>query len=310
MATVSTGEWVLVVAHCWPIGSPPGGNHQDSGIYNTTGTRLINVTDCVMKEGTDKLGHRSFMFYSSVPGEKQQWYLPRVDVCDGTEPSLQDLLDGFGSGAIKDPISGSSYFMQNCATPVADNPPRMPFDGIDDRLHFPTTHSYTEDSTIEVVFNVDTLPTDRYFVAGYRHTPGYGQPPIGSIYIQSGTIRASVITTSQTYRTVIGPVVQAGQVYCVHLVKDTTNGILSLYVNGSLASSISFDAATYAQWPTTGVYIGQNVIDIGKASNETQSWDISYLKGSIFLFRLYGGVISETDIRKNFESIRTRYLNK
>ena len=92
-------EWVLSVGHAWPAGSGAGAFHSDSGIWNLSGERIYlgGDTDCIWEHGTEKITHRSYQYYSSTPTEVHQWAMPRVDIVDGTEPSIQDLIAGAGA---------------------------------------------------------------------------------------------------------------------------------------------------------------------------------------------------------------------
>lgn len=85
--------WYLLVGHVWPAGSGTGADHPDSGIYNTAGTKVANVSrDFVWRDTNTQSIHRSYLYYSTDTATNQQFYQPRVDVCDGSEPSLAELL--------------------------------------------------------------------------------------------------------------------------------------------------------------------------------------------------------------------------
>ena len=91
-------EWVLLVAHAWPSGSGTGADHVDSGRYTVTDGRVANIyRDYVIPVGRTSLTHRAYLYYSTDVSTIQQFLYPRVDVLDGTEPSVQALLGGFDS---------------------------------------------------------------------------------------------------------------------------------------------------------------------------------------------------------------------
>lgn len=91
-------DWILVVGHVWPVGSGIGALHPDSGIYNVQQGRIGDISlDFVFNTGATSVAHRSYLYYSSDPNTRQQWVYPRIDVCDGTEPSIAELLGGYDS---------------------------------------------------------------------------------------------------------------------------------------------------------------------------------------------------------------------
>ncbi|QDP60428.1 MAG: putative concanavalin A-like lectin/glucanases superfamily protein [Prokaryotic dsDNA virus sp.] len=92
------GEWILFVGHVWPEGSGFGAFHPDSGIYSVSGGRLGDIQrDFVWVPEVTNALHRTYLYYSTDTSTRQQWCYPRVDVLDGTEPSIEALLAGFDS---------------------------------------------------------------------------------------------------------------------------------------------------------------------------------------------------------------------
>ncbi len=93
-------EWTLVVGHVWPVGSGTGGDHKDSGIYTLKEGKITDLyyRDYVWREETETARSRTLMIYiPDAGGVEHHTAYPRMDICDGTEPSIQDLLDGFDS---------------------------------------------------------------------------------------------------------------------------------------------------------------------------------------------------------------------
>lgn len=88
--------WQLVCHHIHPVGSGIGANHPDSGYYflstgiagkRTYGNDLVWAPQCIRGR------FRTYLYYATTNDAIQQWVYPRVDVVDGSEPSIQDLLD-------------------------------------------------------------------------------------------------------------------------------------------------------------------------------------------------------------------------
>jgi hypothetical protein len=93
----TANQWYLVVGHIWPANSGTGATHPDSGVYHTNGTKVLNCTDYLWKSTNTYSYHRSFLYYSSDTTTNQQWYQPRVDIVDGTEPKISELLTNAGN---------------------------------------------------------------------------------------------------------------------------------------------------------------------------------------------------------------------
>lgn len=95
------GQWELWVGHIWPQGSGTGSNHSDSGRYTIDG-RFGNISvDYVWRAESTSANHRSYLYYCTDITVRQHWVYPRVDICDGTEPTINELISGFDSNHIE-----------------------------------------------------------------------------------------------------------------------------------------------------------------------------------------------------------------
>lgn len=102
--------WTLVVGHVWPantataslvVGSNVNGlplnyNHQDSGIWTKNSGKIGNlvVGDWIWNATSSQTILRTYLFYSDDVTATQSFIYPRVDLIDGTEPTIQQLLTG------------------------------------------------------------------------------------------------------------------------------------------------------------------------------------------------------------------------
>lgn len=86
-------NWTLWVGYIHPS-DYTGGNDPYNGIYKLDGTRTRGFTDYKWEVGETVGGHRTYLYYSTSTTERQYWYRPRMEVCDGTEPSIEQLLQG------------------------------------------------------------------------------------------------------------------------------------------------------------------------------------------------------------------------
>ena len=99
VVTSMLGEWNLMVGVVHPH-DYTGSTHPDSGRYNVNG-KIASTTDCKWLPETTTCRWRTYTIYRTGDGDSRGAIhysaYPRVDILDGTEPSIQDLLNGFDS---------------------------------------------------------------------------------------------------------------------------------------------------------------------------------------------------------------------
>ena len=101
--------WAMIVGHVWPVGASvqatmPGtsvnglalnGNHPDSGVWVVSGKiGNLNGVDRSWYNAAAIAQHRSYLYYSSDSTATQSFIYPRVDIVDGLEPTISELLAG------------------------------------------------------------------------------------------------------------------------------------------------------------------------------------------------------------------------
>ena len=107
--------WTLIVGHVWPFNTAtgslvPGSNisntalplsyhHPDSGFWTrgtSPGSKVGNNTgqDRIWNPAATSLRHRAYLFYGATGGCTASFVYPRVDIVDGFEPSIDELLTG------------------------------------------------------------------------------------------------------------------------------------------------------------------------------------------------------------------------
>jgi Concanavalin A-like lectin/glucanases superfamily len=92
-------QWYLYIGHCYPYGTTYTGRHPDSGYYLPDGTKYswggCNIgNDVKMLSDTTQLLHRTYHYYCGDSTTRLQFAYPRIDICDGSEPNLRELLNG------------------------------------------------------------------------------------------------------------------------------------------------------------------------------------------------------------------------
>jgi hypothetical protein len=88
------GVWYLMVGYVYPAGEAGQPQRNKSGLYNgTTGAKVADGIDYCWAPTATTSNHRAYLFYSA-PGSHIDLAWPRVDVANGSEPSLAQLLAG------------------------------------------------------------------------------------------------------------------------------------------------------------------------------------------------------------------------
>lgn len=91
--------WYLLVGHCFPSDYAGGATkHPDSGRYTTAGRNgdlnFCNIGgDVKWYPGTTGGYHRVYHYYCGDSTTRLHWFDPRLDKCDGSEPTIDDLLN-------------------------------------------------------------------------------------------------------------------------------------------------------------------------------------------------------------------------
>lgn len=284
-ASVAEGEWLLFTGHVWPEGSGTGDAHVDSAVYRMDGTKLFATGDFVFNSTMTSMGHRSYLYYSTMPETTQQWYQPRIDICDGTEPSIADLLNNIGN-RWNDISGNNNHCYINGLAKLTQN--MVTLDGIKHSIRVPDNDfDFSACQTIMVVT---------------KHTNTTGQRPIwsqaaggyGSIVHNNGATFdyqfgdagdssvAGVTTASDTTPT--------GKWNCVCSVRTTEAH--RWYKNGVMTSTTPHSLGVLTQ-TTTGVTIG---------TDQTSYWG-----GDIALILAYTRALTDAEVKQNYEAIKHQY---
>ncbi|MCV5941865.1 hypothetical protein OFN64_34865, partial [Escherichia coli] len=72
-----------------------------SGVYSPiTGERVSGGRDLQFTDANStRLGHRTYQYYTGINGTKTQWARPRIDLLDGNEMSIAEMLLGASPAA-------------------------------------------------------------------------------------------------------------------------------------------------------------------------------------------------------------------
>ena len=296
-ATVPEDEWVLVVGHVWPSGSGTGSNKDDSGVWKTDGTKLTGTAtfyDYVWKTTTVYTQHRSYLFYSeSDTSVIQHWAYPRIDLVDGTEPSIDDLInnrvnsrywyDITNGGNERPLINGISYSSSDNGI--------LTFDGSDDYVDF-YAPNLGNTTTVEMwcklksLNNVMPFGWHRYDVYCYGGAMGYNT---------SASDRYGLTSTQVTNLGLLNN----WKHYVFEMRTDVSYTNNKIYVNG-VEQSLSQVAGTENSG-NRSFNSGQGRIAGWRADNNYRmSMDLA-------LFKVYNKALTASEVQQNFNALRGRF---
>jgi hypothetical protein len=279
-SVVSINEWVLGVGHVWPEGSGTGSQHQDSGIWNLSGNKIYSggSGDAIWKPGTVEGRHRSYQFYSTTTNEIQQWWHPRVDVVDGTEPSIQQLLKGVGANwslidNTKFNFNGSHW----------DNS-SFKFNGTSDYIDLPDDLGYDNEVSAFAWFKKVGTPAGGYHII-------FGGQQLEISVPTSGLLRTGVYTNAR-YVSNHGTGLVDGNWHYIGFTFDGStkksyiNGeyVGEQSVSGTLTNTFSF--RRMGRYGSSGTY---------------------YANGDIPVAKIYNRALTEAEIKQNFNAAKGRY---
>lgn len=113
--------WYLVCGHIYPYNTTYTGRHPETGMFTIANgpSRVRDVNGCNIGNdlkwapGSTSALHRTYHYYCGDNTTRLQFAFPRVDICDGTEPSIAELLNN-GDSVWKDLSGNNNNFAINC----------------------------------------------------------------------------------------------------------------------------------------------------------------------------------------------------
>jgi hypothetical protein len=158
--------WYLVVGHIYPWSTTYTGRNPDTGIYTVNG-RWGNIPGCNIGTGDIKWNpnattglHRVYHYYCPDNTSRLQFFQPRVDLVDGSEPSIAELLNDAGSKFFD--ISGNSRNFTWNTSPVWTNAGSMSYISTLNNISYgPASNSFNiNNGTGYTIFMISTTQTD------------------------------------------------------------------------------------------------------------------------------------------------------
>lgn len=208
-STFVQDTWYLVTGHVYPAGTAYTGAHPDTGVYTRAGgtTKNRNVNFCNIGADVQWLAdstvglHRVYHYYCGDNTTRLQFAYPRIDLCDGNQPSLQDLLNKSPAEIYDNSGRGNHHFMQGYYIPNSSSPRKFDFS---DGTHWLSRSGSLAgvSNTCTVVMWYATTDSMELWVRGNQNNGIYLSASSGNNYYHSG---AGTPTNFVDLRTVTNP---------------------------------------------------------------------------------------------------------
>lgn len=298
----SANEWLLIVGHVWAAGSGSGAVHVDSGIYNTSGTKISSTTDYMWARTNTSSFHRSYLYYSTNTLTNQQMYQPRVDVCDGNEPTISELINNAGnkwldmsSNRYAGILFNSTKYSNNTFTFNGNNS-YIGLESPSSRWNWtPANLSNSNEYSFEMwVKSSDT--SGQYFSKPWNGNGEYNyQASHNSWFTSVGNQSHSQSFTS---------LATGAWEHAVFIVNATQKAV---YRNGIINAAFANHSITNTV-PTSGNN-GENLAIMTLYPYGQYSWTqpTHAITGDLAIFRAYNKVLTAEEVFQNYQALRGRF---
>ena len=307
----SSQGWQLVVGHVWPAGTGYVGNHINSGFYNTSGTKVGNISyDYIWNTTNVRALHRTYLYYSTDPSTVQLWAYPRVDKIDGTEPSIQDLINADTRAATNLKNPSQKFYLANNIKPVSASTiaktkvKKLAFDATNDYIKVTGTTPNSLQRTIEMVVRVNGANATYMPIAVYTREAG-GVEAGQRIWlgVQNNRFQMHGWGTNDPQSS---SVITDGQWHHVVYAHNASTKYHYMWVNGVLESNLYNTESTglsgWANSVSLFWWLGHDPQQAGWTGSAS-----AYFNGDIGIFKTYSKVLSNNEVLKNFKAYKKRF---
>jgi hypothetical protein len=284
--------WYLFVGHIYPASTTFTGRNPTTGYYTING-RAGDINGCNIGTGDLKWNsnsttslHRTYLYYCADNTTRLQFYQPRVDLCDGTEPNIQELLQNAGNTWYD--VSGSNNNCTFLDLPAANNG-FYTFNGTSNygTIINNATMNFASAQSLQIVM--------RHTYTSGRRNPwdqaygGYGTwtheqgDSITQFYGNAGA-------NDNPYVGVSSPATPRSVWSVLCAVRSTTQ--FKWYLNGSLSNTSSNPYGVLANTPAN--------ITIGNGY-------AGFWQGDMAMVTAYTRALTDAEVAQNFNAIRGRF---
>lgn len=199
-SSLTQNQWYLVVAHIFPNSYTSTTPHPDTGFWTTAGSKVMGINQCNIGGGDLKWGagststyHRTYHYYCSDNTTRLQFWNPRIDICDGTQPTVSGMLNNQLNKLDSTTVTteGSSFKHLKIAS----------FGGGKNYVGDWVIHRFASSSSLSIGTYVGDSVTVEYLLVGGG---GGGGMDMGGGGGGGGVVSGSMVLGSGTYPITVG----------------------------------------------------------------------------------------------------------
>jgi len=304
-------QWILVVGHIHPAGSGVGSDHPNSGYYVRSGSgltyaslRLANnngMGDFVFRTDTQNVAFRTYLYYCTDNTVVQQTMRPRIDLVDGTEPTIEELLNNQDRTIYDASPNGKNFVATNFPIWSSENRGVLTFSGRRDTLSAANLNVPNPNTmTFEAWINPTSVPSGMFM--GFGGLP-YFTTDYGNSYFLSLNISGRQVAYSNIAS---GKILPNSWHHLATTIEPNDGGVLiKSYYNGELVDTRR-EIGNHVLESGNVFCLGDRFPSSGWFPPHMDGGDYAY-NGKISNARVYSRTLTPIEIKQNFNSLRNRF---
>jgi hypothetical protein len=304
---LTQNQWYLVCGHVYPHFTTYTGRHPNTGYFTVAGgtTKVMDVNGCNIgsdlkwDSASSSAVHRTYHYYCGDATTRLQFMAPRIDLCDGNEPSISELLTN-GVSTFRNAIDTTKTTILSSPPPTYSSDRTFTFNY--DAPNYITVPLATSFNKTEGTMNFWVYPTiynggNGYFVNREDATANavdwfWIGPYSDSFYFRLGN-GSDCCSNDLSFGSVSSVIpINTWTNMCFTWKSNVTSAI---YKNGNLLTSRSLGNV-----PNTNPALNGR-IGLGHANGP------SYFNGKMPIVQIYNRQLTALEVQQNFNSMRGRY---
>jgi hypothetical protein len=295
--------WYLYVGHVYPWNTSYTGRHPNTGYYFVNNpTKQGDVNGCNIGSGDLKWSnnsttgiHRTYHYYCADSTTRLQFYDPRVDLVDGKEPSINELVNY--SPAQWRNLTQNNINFSVSSKPIYSTTAKGLFNFNGSNTYFTAIENSlfnTETLTLECWARTSNVNQNGFFFEKGTVNSQY------AIFIEGTQIKIRTntgISGIADLQFTAASYIQSNVWFLV--TASYNNGLKRFYINGVLLGT---------QTVTGGFTTNANGMSIGAYGGFSASTGRSYYySGDIATMKFYNRVLTDAEVSQNFQATKTRF---